>query len=96
LKVNKFKNWSIDEIADTQNIYHDSADFPQSRAKSDDIPAAINLTGPQVTRKAYARRMWIEEAFGNEKGIGFDLENTHLRHFLRLSRRDLVIVLLYV
>mgnify|MGYP001817572191 FL=1 len=57
---------------------------------------ATNLVCPQATRQAYKRRMWIEETFGDMKGNGFDLESTHLRHFLRLSRLTLAIVLLYV
>jgi hypothetical protein len=57
---------------------------------------ATNLPSPQATRKAYRRRMWIEETFGDMKGNGFDLESTHLRHFLRLSRLTLAVVLLYV
>ncbi len=56
---------------------------------------ATNLTCPQATRKAYHRRMWIEETFGDLKGNGFDLESTHIRHFLRLSRLTLAVVLLY-
>ena len=38
----------------------------------------------------------IEEMFGDMKGHGFDLESTHLRNFLRLSRLTLMVVLLYV
>jgi hypothetical protein len=38
----------------------------------------------------------IEEMFGDLKGHGFDLESSHLRHFLRLSRLTLAVVLLYV
>ena len=57
---------------------------------------ATNLTGPHATRRAYARRMWIEETFGDLKSNGFDLESTHLRHFLRLSRLTLAVILLYV
>jgi hypothetical protein len=57
---------------------------------------ATNLDCPKATRKAYQRRMWIEETFGDMKGNGFDLESTHLRHFLRLSRLTLAVVLLYV
>ena len=57
---------------------------------------ATNLSSPQATRKAYARRMWIEETFGDLKGNGFDLESTHLRHFQCLSRLTLAVVLLYV
>lgn len=57
---------------------------------------ATNLNSAQAVRQAYRRRMWIEETFGDLKGNGFDLESTHLRHFLRLSRLTLAVVLLYV
>jgi hypothetical protein len=55
-----------------------------------------NLSDPQAVNRAYRRRMWIEESFGDLKGNGFDLESTHLRNFLRLSRLTLVVMLLYV
>jgi hypothetical protein len=38
----------------------------------------------------------IEEMFGDFKGHGFNLEDSHLCHFLRLSRLTLAVVLLYV
>jgi len=57
---------------------------------------ATNLTEPKMALRAYRRRMWIEEMFGDFKGHGFDLESTHLRNFLRLSRLTLAVVLLYV
>ncbi len=57
---------------------------------------ATNLATRQAALKAYRRRMWIEEMFGDMKGNGFDLESTHLRHFLRLSHLTLAIALLYV
>ena len=57
---------------------------------------ATNLPTPSQTGRAYARRMWIEEMFGDLKGHGVDLEATHLRHFLRLPRLTLAACLLYV
>ncbi len=57
---------------------------------------ATNLPDRQMTLQAYARRMWIEEMFGDLKGNGFDLERTHLIHFARLSRLTLAVALLYV
>jgi len=57
---------------------------------------ATNLPTRRETLSAYRRRMWIEEMFGDMKGNGFDLESTHLRHFLRLSRLTLAVALLYV
>jgi hypothetical protein len=55
-----------------------------------------NLPSAQLAQQAYRRRMWIEEMFGDMKGHGFDLEATHLLHFLRLSRLTLAVCLLYV
>ncbi len=39
-----------------------------------------NLPDARTARQAYARRMWIEEMFGDWKAHGWDLETTHLRH----------------
>jgi len=55
-----------------------------------------NLLDARTTRRAYARRMWIEEMFGDWKGHGWDLETTHLRHPDRLSRLVLALALLYI
>ena len=44
----------------------------------------------------YARRMWIEEMYGDFKKHGFALERTMLRHFLRLSRLTLAVAILNV
>ena len=57
---------------------------------------ATNLPDRQMTLQAYARRMWIEEMFGDMKGHGFDLESTMLRHPEKLSRLTLAVALLYV
>jgi hypothetical protein len=55
-----------------------------------------NLPRAAAARRAYARRMWIEEMFGDWKGHGWDLETTHLRHPDRLSRLVLALALLYI
>lgn len=55
-----------------------------------------NLTAARVARQAYARRMWIEEMFGDWKDHGWDIESTHLRHPDRLSRLVLALALLYI
>jgi hypothetical protein len=57
---------------------------------------ATNLPDRHMTLQAYARRMWIEEMFGDLKSHGFDLECTMLRHADRLSRLTLAVALLYV
>jgi hypothetical protein len=57
---------------------------------------ATNLPCPHAAIKLYRRRMWLEEMFGDMKGHGFDLEASHLHHFLRLSRLTLAVSLLYL
>ena len=57
---------------------------------------ASNLSTQKSILATYKRRMWIEAMFGDFKKNGFDLESTHLRHFLRLSRLTLAVALLYV
>jgi hypothetical protein len=57
---------------------------------------ATNLPDPRMAVKFYGRRMWIEEMFGDLKKHGFNLEQTMLRHFQRLSRLTLAVVILYV
>jgi len=57
---------------------------------------ATNLPDRQMALRAYARRMWIEEMFGDMKRHGFDLESTMLRHADKLSRLTLAVALLYV
>jgi len=56
---------------------------------------ATNMPTLKAALAVYRRRMWIEEMFGDLKKHGFDLESTHLRHFLRLSRLTLAVSLLY-
>jgi hypothetical protein len=57
---------------------------------------ATNLLDARATLRLYRRRMWIEEMFGDMKKHGFDLEASHLHHFLRLSRLTLAVCLLFL
>lgn len=57
---------------------------------------ATNLPTPHLALRAYKRRMWVEEMFGDLKGHGFHLADTHLQHVARLSRLTLAVVLLYL
>lgn len=57
---------------------------------------ATNLPSARQTKRHYKVRMWIEEMFGDFKGNGADLEQSHLQHFLRLSRLTLAVALLYI
>jgi hypothetical protein len=66
--------------------------------KGEDEPwcLATNLPDLSMVLKAYSRRMWIEEMFGDLKRHGFDLESTMLHTPERLSRLTLAVGLLYV
>jgi hypothetical protein len=55
-----------------------------------------NLAAAPLAQRAYARRMWIEEMFGDWKDHGWDIESTHLHHPDRLSRLVLAVALLYI
>lgn len=57
---------------------------------------ATNLPSARQTLQQYKVRAWIEEMFGDFKRHGVELQQSHLRHFLRLSRLTLVVALLYV
>ncbi len=57
---------------------------------------ATNLPTPQAALRAYRRRMWIEETFGDLKDNGVDLESTRLHTVQRLNRLTLAVVLLYL
>ncbi len=57
---------------------------------------ATNLSSQKAVLAAYKLRMWIEAMFADFKKQGFDLESTHLHHFLRLSRLTLAVALLYL
>lgn len=55
---------------------------------------APSLLDREMALRAYARRMWIEEMFGDMKKHGFDLESTTLRHADRLPM-TLAVALFY-
>ena len=57
---------------------------------------ATNLPSLREALKAYERRMWIEEMFGDLKQNGFDLESTHLRSVSKLHRLTFAVVLLFL
>ena len=57
---------------------------------------ATNLPSLREALKAYERRRWIEEMFGDLKDNGFDLESTHLRSVFKLHRLTFTVVLLFL
>jgi hypothetical protein len=91
-----------------QRVWLDSALLTEKHAYSVNLLAywrrsekepwllATNLSTSRATVLAYGKRMWLDEMFGDFKKHGFDLESSHLRHFLRLSRLTLIVALLYL
>lgn len=57
---------------------------------------ATNLPSARQALQQYKVRAWVEEMFGDFKRNGADLQQSRLRHFLRLSRLTLMVALLYV
>lgn len=57
---------------------------------------ATNLSTLAAALKAYRRRTWIEETFGDLKDNGFDLESSRLHTAMHLHRLTLAVVLLYL
>jgi hypothetical protein len=57
---------------------------------------ATNLPDAQATLRAYRRRMWIEEMFGDWKGHGLNIEKTRLSHVYRLARLVFAVSLWYL
>jgi hypothetical protein len=57
---------------------------------------ATSLTNPTSALKAYHRRPWIEETFGDLKDNGFDLESSRLHTAMHLHRLTLAVMLLYL
>jgi hypothetical protein len=55
-----------------------------------------NMDSGKEVLGSYKRRMWIEGMFGDMKGNGFNLEDTHLRDEGRLNRLTLAVCLLYL
>ena len=80
----------------TKNIYPVNLLVHWKPGENEPWCLATNLPDLSIALGFYARRMWIEEMFGDMKKHGFNLESTMLRHFLRLSRLTLAVALLYV
>jgi hypothetical protein len=79
-----------------EHVYHTRLLACWKRKEKQPWLLATNYSDIDQALRAYRCRMWIEEMFGDLKGHGFNLEDSHLRHFLRLSRLTLAVVLLYV
>jgi hypothetical protein len=88
--------WSTSALLTEEHAYSVNLLAYWKRGEKEPWLLATNLPTARDALRVYRRRMWIEEMFGDFKKHGFDLESTHLRHFLRLSRLTLVVALLYL
>jgi hypothetical protein len=88
--------WFKEGFLTEQHYYRTNLLAYWRRGEKEPWLLATNFPTQRETLRAYRKRMWIEEMFGDFKGHGFDLESSHLRHFLRLSRLTLAVVLLYL
>jgi len=79
-----------------EHVYHTRLLAYWKRGEKEPWLLATSFPTQREALRAYRKRMWIEEMLGDFKGHGFNLEDSHLRHFLRLSRLTLAVVLLYV
>ncbi len=66
-------------------------------AKGQATPWILMSDTPDVRQvlRAYRRRMWVEEMFGDMKRHGFDLQATHLRDRARIERLMLGVCIAY-
>ncbi len=55
-----------------------------------------NCAGTRLLLRRYSVRMWTEALYGDLKGLGFDLEATHLQDAKRISRLVLAVCLTFV
>ena len=70
-------------------------------AHGEDEPWFLIADHPPKSRQRrpiqlYGVRMWTEEMYGDMKGHGFDLEDTHLLHADRISRLVLAVCIAFV
>ena len=89
-------HWSAGAYLTDQHGYQVNLLAHWEKGEKEPWLLSTNFSTPFLTLQGYSRRMWVEEMFGDFKGHGVDLQNTHLRHFGRLSRLMLAVALLYV
>jgi len=80
----------------TEQLWHCSLLCYWRRGEKEPWFLATNLADSVAVLHAYARRMWIEEMYGDWKGHGVRLEQTHLCHVQRLARLTFAVALSYL
>ncbi len=88
--------WHAQAIFTIRHLYHASLLGYWKTGEHAPWLLMTNLPTARAALRAYRRRMWIEEMFGDWKGHGVETERTHLHHVQRLSRLIFVVALLYL
>jgi len=88
--------WYAQAILTLEHLHHTSVLTIWQTGEKDPWLLANNMPTARHTMRAYGRRMWIDEMYGDWKGHGVDLEKTRLRHVDRLSRLVFLVALLYL
>jgi hypothetical protein len=83
-------------ILTKKHLYHTHLVAYWERGESDPWLLATNMPTSRAALRAYRRRMWLAEFFGDSQGHGVDPEKTRLHHFQRLSRLMMAVGSLYV
>lgn len=81
----------------TQEHHHGPVSMVLHWEEGEDEPwyLATDVKASRATIKTYKLRMWTEELYGDVKGNGFNLEETHMRDPDRLSRLVLGVSIVY-
>ena len=88
--------WYAHALVTYKHLYHTHLlAYWESGAKEPWL-LMTSLPEASLALKAYRRRMWIEEMFGDWKRHGVRLEQTHLRGSAHLSRLVFLVALLYL
>ena len=88
--------WYDHALITFKHLYHARLAVYWDRKEKEPWLLMTNFIDGRSALKAYRRRMWIEEMFGDWKGHGVDIEKTHLRYHARLSRLVFLVALWYL
>ena len=88
--------WFERAVVSLKHLYHTKLLGYWRRGEKEPWLLMTNLTQPGDTTRAYRRRMWIEEMFGDWKGHGVEIETTRLRQVARLSRLVFLVAIFYL
>ncbi len=88
--------WYDHALVTIKHLYHAKLVAYWETGEKEPWLLMTNLTEARTALRAYRRRMWIEEMFGDWKGHGVDIEKTHLRRCSRLSRLVFLVALWYL